>query len=111
MFLEELGIGESGLDRLIHASYQPAGADFLPDGGRGRSAGRGPLPGARKRRRRRARSTRTLNGASSARRWWPIDDLRTLGSMNACKEKGLVRSEGKDYVMKDGDIVLFRFNV
>ena len=31
--------------------------------------------------------------------------------MNACKEKGLVRSEGKDYVMKDGDIVLFRFNV
>jgi len=31
--------------------------------------------------------------------------------MNAAKEKGLVRSEGKDYVMKDGDIVLFRFNV
>ena len=31
--------------------------------------------------------------------------------MNACKDKGLVRSEGKDYVMKDGDIVLFRFNV
>jgi hypothetical protein len=31
--------------------------------------------------------------------------------MAACKEKGLVRSEGKDYVMKDGDIVLFRFNV
>ena len=33
------------------------------------------------------------------------------GSMNAAKEKGLVRSEGKDYVMQDGDIVLFRFNV
>ena len=31
--------------------------------------------------------------------------------MAACKEKGLVRSEGKDYVMKDGDVVLFRFNV
>ena len=40
-----------------------------------------------------------------------FDDLQALGSMNACKEKGLVRSEGKEYVMKDGDIVLFRFNV
>jgi len=41
----------------------------------------------------------------------PFDTLAELGSMAACKEKGLVRSEGKDYVMKDGDIVLFRFNV
>ena len=39
------------------------------------------------------------------------NDLMACGSMNAAKEKGLVRSEGKDYVMKDGDIVLFRFNV
>ena len=41
----------------------------------------------------------------------PFETLAELGSMNACKEKGLVRSEGKDYVMKDGDITLFRFNV
>lgn len=40
-----------------------------------------------------------------------FDDLAANGSMTACKEKGLVRSEGKDYVMKDGDIVEFRFNV
>ena len=40
-----------------------------------------------------------------------FDDLMACGSMNAAKEKGLVRSEGKDYVMQDGDIVLFRFNV
>ena len=40
-----------------------------------------------------------------------FDDLMECGSMAAAKEKGLVRSEGKDYVMKDGDIVLFRFNV
>ena len=40
-----------------------------------------------------------------------FDDLMACGSMAAAKEKGLVRSEGKDYVMKDGDIVLFRFNV
>ena len=41
----------------------------------------------------------------------PFETLAELGSMAACKEKGLVRSEGKDYVMKDGDVTLFRFNV
>ena len=40
-----------------------------------------------------------------------FDDLMACGSMQTAKEKGLVRSEGKDYVMRDGDIVLFRFNV
>lgn len=39
------------------------------------------------------------------------DDLMKEGSMNACKEKGLIRSEGKEYVMQEGDIVLFKFNV
>ena len=39
------------------------------------------------------------------------DDLMREGSMNACKEKGLIRSEGKEYVMQEGDIVLFKFNV
>jgi ribosome-binding ATPase YchF (GTP1/OBG family) len=39
------------------------------------------------------------------------DDLMAAGSMAAAKEKGLVRSEGKEYVMQDGDVVLFRFNV
>lgn len=39
------------------------------------------------------------------------DDLIREGSPNAVKEKGLLRSEGKDYVMQEGDIVLFRFNV
>ena len=37
--------------------------------------------------------------------------LVSIGSMSACREKGLIRSEGKDYVMKDGDVTLFRFNV
>ena len=41
----------------------------------------------------------------------PFDSLIALGSMAACREKGLVRSEGKDYVMQDGDVTLFRFNV
>ena len=39
------------------------------------------------------------------------DDLMKEGSMNMAREKGLVRSEGKEYIMKDGDIVLFKFNV
>ena len=39
------------------------------------------------------------------------DDLIECGSMTAAKEKGLVRLEGKDYVVQDGDIILFRFNV
>lgn len=39
------------------------------------------------------------------------DDLIREGSINAVKEKGLMRSEGKEYVMQDGDVVLFRFNV
>ena len=39
------------------------------------------------------------------------DDLIREGSMNAVKEKGLLRSEGKDYIMQDGDICYFRFNV
>ena len=39
------------------------------------------------------------------------EDLMACGSMSAAKEKGLVRLEGKEYVMQDGDIVLFRFNV
>ena len=39
------------------------------------------------------------------------DDLVKIGSMNGVKEAGLLRSEGKEYVMKDGDIVVFRFNV
>ena len=40
-----------------------------------------------------------------------FDDLMKVGNMVAAKEKGLIRSEGKEYVVKDGDIILFRFNV
>ena len=41
----------------------------------------------------------------------PYDTLIECGSLQAAKEKGLIRSEGKEYVMQDGDVVLFRFNV
>lgn len=40
-----------------------------------------------------------------------FEDLMDCGSLTVAKEKGLVRSEGKEYVMQDGDVVLFRFNV
>lgn len=40
-----------------------------------------------------------------------FEDLKEYGTMQACKEKGLVRQEGKEYVVKDGDIIVFRFNV
>ena len=39
------------------------------------------------------------------------EDLKTYDTMQACKEKGLVRQEGKEYIVKDGDIIVFRFNV
>ena len=40
-----------------------------------------------------------------------FEDLKACGTMAAAREKGLIRSEGKDYVVQDGDIILFRFNV
>lgn len=110
MFLEELGMGESGLDRLIKASYTLLGLiSYL-------TAGEPEV-----------RAWTIKKGTKAPQAAGKIhsdfergfiraevvayDDLMACGSMNAAKEKGLVRSEGKDYVMKDGDVVLFRFNV
>ena len=110
MFLSELGMSESGLDRLIKASYKLLGLiSYL-------TAGEPEV-----------RAWTITEGTKAPQAAGKIhsdfergfiraevvayDDLMACGSMNAAKEKGLVRSEGKDYVMKDGDIVLFRFNV
>ena len=110
MFLEELGMQESGLDRLIKASYTLLGLiSYL-------TAGEPEV-----------RAWTIKNGTKAPQAAGKIhsdfergfiraevvhyNDLMELGSMTAAKEKGLVRSEGKEYVMKDGDIVLFRFNV
>ena len=110
MFLEELGMAESGLDRLIKASYTLLGLiSYL-------TAGEPEV-----------RAWTIKNGTKAPQAAGKIhsdfergfiraevvhyNDLMELGSMTAAKEKGLVRSEGKEYVMKDGDIVLFRFNV
>ena len=110
MFLEELGISESGLDRLIKASYAllglisylTAGEDecrawTITDGTKAPQAA-GKIHSDFERGFIRAETV-------------AFEDLKACGSMNAAREKGLIRSEGKEYVVKDGDIILFRFNV
>jgi len=109
-FLKELGIKQSGLDKLIQSSYSLLGLiSFLTSGPK------------------ETRAWTIKKGAKAPEAAGKIHsdfekgfiraetvaykDLVECGSMNAAKEKGLVRSEGKDYVVNDGDVVLFRFNV
>ena len=109
-FLEDMGITESGLDKLIKASYSLLGyISYLTAGPK------------------EVRAWTIVKGTKAPQAAGKIhsdfergfirvevvsfEDLMECGSMNVAKEKGLVRSEGKDYVMRDGDIVLFRFNV
>jgi len=110
MFLEELGISESGLDRLIKASYALLGLiSFLTSGEdecRAWTITRGTkAPQAA------GKIHTDFERGFIRAEVVAYDDLMACGTMVAAKEKGLVRSEGKEYVMKDGDIVLFRFNV
>ena len=108
--LTALGLDESGLDKVIKASYDLLGLmSFL-------TAGEPEV-----------RAWTIKKGTKAPKAAGKIhsdiergfiraeivsyDDLVREGSMNAAKEKGLVRSEGKDYIMQEGDIVLFRFNV
>lgn len=110
IFLEDLGLKESGLARLIKASYALLGLiSYL-------TAGKPEV-----------RAWTIKKGTKAPQAAGKIhsdfekgfiraevvsfEDLVACGSLAAAKEKGLVRSEGKEYVMKDGDVVLFRFNV
>jgi len=110
LFLEDMGLEESGLNRLIKKCYALLGLiSYL-------TAGKPEV-----------RAWTITKGTKAPQAAGKIhsdmergfiraevvsyDDLIRCGSLNAAKEKGLVRSEGKDYVMKDGDVVLFRFNV
>ena len=110
MFLDDLGIPESGLDRLIKKSYALLGLiSYLTAGPE------------------EVRAWTIVKGTKAPQAAGKIhsdfergfiraevvafEDLERLGSMNAVREAGLYRSEGKDYIMKDGDIVLYRFNV
>lgn len=110
VFLEDLGITETGLQRLIKSSYRLLGLiSFLTAGPK------------------EVRAWTITNGTKAPQAAGKIhsdfergfiraevvsfDDLVACGSMSAVKDKGLLRSEGKDYIFRDGDIVVFRFNV
>lgn len=108
--LEALGLEESGLDKVIKASYDLLGLmSFLTAG----------EPEVRAWTIKKGTKAPQAAGKihSDIERGFiraeivSYDDLIREGSMNNAKEKGLVRSEGKEYIMKDGDVVLFRFNV
>ena len=108
MFLEELGIEESGLDRLIQCSYSLLGLiSFLTCGSdecRAWTITRGTkAPQAA------GKIHSDFERGFIRAEIVAFDDLKACGSMAVAKEKGLVRSEGKDYVMHDGDVTLFRF--
>lgn len=110
MFLEDMGIEESGLDKLIKASYSLLGLiSYLtagPEEVRAWTITRGTkAPQAA------GKIHSDFERGFIRAEVIAFDDLVSCGSMVAAKEAGLVRSEGKEYIMKDGDIVLFRFNV
>ena len=110
MFLEELGMSESGLDRMIKCSYELLGLiSFLTCGSdecRAWTIKRGTkAPQAA------GKIHSDFERGFIRAEIVAFKDLEACGSMAAAKEKGLVRSEGKEYVMQDGDVTLFRFNV
>ncbi len=110
MFMEDYGLTESGLDRIVTAGYALLGLiSFLTAGPK------------------EVRAWTIVNGTKAPQAAGKIhtdfergfiraeiiafDDLMACGSMAAAREKGLLRLEGKEYVMKDGDVTVFRFNV
>ena len=110
LFLEDMGLKESGLDRLIKQCYSLLGLiSYLTAGPQEVRAWTI------------TRGTKAPQAAGKIHSDFErgfiraevvsFDDLMSCGSMAVAKEKGLVRSEGKEYVMQDGDVVLFRFNV
>ncbi|WP_243292730.1 redox-regulated ATPase YchF [Bacillus sp. FJAT-47783] len=110
MFLEELGIEESGLDQLIKASYSLLGlATYF-------TAGEQEVRAWTFRRGMKAPQCAGIIHTDFERGFIraetvAYDDLVAAGSMSAAKEAGKVRLEGKDYDVKDGDVIHFRFNV
>ena len=109
-YLEDLGVSETGLDKLIKASYALLGLiSFLTAGEpevRAWTIKKGTkAPGAA------GKIHTDFERGFIRAEVVAYESLIEKGSLSACKEAGLVRSEGKEYVMNDGDVVLFRFNV
>ncbi len=110
MFMEEMGVSCSGLDQLVKKSYKLLGLmSYLTAGEKETRAWTIPI------------GTKAPQAAGKIHSDFEkgfiraeivdCDTLLECGSFNAAKEKGKVRSEGKDYVFREGDVVLFRFNV
>ncbi len=110
MFLEELGLQESGLDRLIKCSYELLGLiSFL-------TYGKDECRAWTIRKGTKAPQAAGKIHSDIERGFIRAEviayaDMMACGSVNAAKEKGLLRSEGKEYIVQDGDMVYFRFNV
>lgn len=109
-FLQELGIGQSGLDRLVQHCYSLLGLISFLTAGEDECRAWTITRGTKAPQAAGKIHTDFEKGFIRAE-IVPFDSLIALGSMAACREKGLVRSEGKDYVMQDGDVTLFRFNI
>ncbi|MCI8423260.1 MAG: redox-regulated ATPase YchF [Lawsonibacter sp.] len=110
MFLDDLGVAESGLDRLVKACYTLLGLiSYLTSGEdecRAWTIRRGTkAPQAA------GKIHSDFERGFIRAEVVAFHDLMDCGTMAAAREKGLIRSEGKEYVVQDGDIILFRFNV
>ena len=110
MFLEEMGLSESGLEKLIKASYRLLGLISYLTAGEPEVRAWTITEGTKAPQAAGKIHTDFERGFIRAE-VVSYDDLMACGTHAAAKEKGLVRLEGKDYVVKDGDIMLFRFNV
>ena len=110
LFLEDLGITESGLDRLIRASYALLGLISYLTSGEDECRAWTITRGTKAPQAAGKIHTDFERGFIRAE-VIAFEDLITAGTMAAARDKGLIRSEGKDYVVRDGDIILFRFNV
>ena len=109
-YLEDLGVESSGLDKLVAASYSLLGLISFLTAGEDECRAWTIKKGTKAPQAAGKIHTDFERGFIRAE-VIAFDDLMACGTMAAAKEKGLVRSEGKEYVMQDGDIVLFRFNV
>ena len=111
MFLEELGLERSGLDRMIQTCYHLLGLISFLTAGKPEVRAWTITRGTKAPQAAGKIHTDFERGFIRAEVIAYDDFIACGGSMTAAKEKGLVRSEGKEYIMNDGDIVLFRFNV
>ena len=110
IFLEELGLKESGLDRLVKKSYKLLGLiSYLTAGEKETRAW--TIEEGTKAPQAAGKIHSDFEKGFIRAEVVDYDTLLSLGGYNAAKEAGKVRSEGKDYVVKDGDVILFRFNV